>query len=101
MNVGRSITRVAAVACAAAAACTLVAGVASAGAAKSGASGAAKIVHFDVPETVDCQGKTSTTVTVRYEVSKAKKQQLVVDGRRLGGTSKSAASVDAPVHCDP
>jgi hypothetical protein len=73
---------------------------AAAGSSKSD-GGAARIKSFDVPKSVDCQGKTSTTVTVSYAVSKAKKQVLAVDGRQLGGTGKSKGSVDAPVHCDP
>jgi hypothetical protein len=80
---------------------TAFAGAASAGVSKSAGGGAAKIKRFDVPTSVDCGGKTSTTVTVSYAVSKATKQKLVVDGRALGGTGKSQASVDAPVHCDP
>jgi hypothetical protein len=99
-RIRRLAARALGVTCAAVVTCTMVAGAAGAGSPR-GQAGAARITSFDVPKSVDCQGKTSTMVTVSYAVSKAKKQVLAVDGRELGGTGKSKASVEAPVHCDP
>jgi hypothetical protein len=65
-------------------------------------SGAAKIVSFDVPATVQCAANTpSTTFAVSYDVSGAKRQELLVDGRVEPGTNAASATLSSvPVHCD-
>jgi ABC-type glycerol-3-phosphate transport system substrate-binding protein len=63
--------------------------------------GTARVTTFDVPASVDCGGKTSTTVQVQYATSGAKKQELYVDGRIVSGTDAASGTVSAPVHCDP
>ena len=64
--------------------------------------GSAQIVKFEVPESVQCEANTpSTTFVVSYEVSGAKRQQVLVDGRIEPGTDAPSATLAAvPVHCD-
>jgi hypothetical protein len=68
----------------------------------SAAPGRATIAKFDVPESIQCAANTpSTTFAVTYEVSGAKRQQLLVDGRVEPGTDAASATLAAvPVHCD-
>jgi hypothetical protein len=61
--------------------------------------GDARIVTFDVPATVECGGKTSTDVTVRYKFNGAKKMELLVDGRPYKLTDSSGEQ-QATVRCD-
>jgi hypothetical protein len=63
--------------------------------------GTAQVTSFVVPASVECTGKTSTTVDVQYATSGAKKQELYVDGRLVPGTDAASGTVSAPVHCDP
>lgn len=64
--------------------------------------GTATISKFEVPETVQCEANTpSTTFPVTYEVTGAKRQQLLVDGRVEPGTDAASGTLAAvPVHCD-
>jgi hypothetical protein len=62
--------------------------------------GTAQVTTFEVPQSVDCGGKTSTTVDVQYATSGAKKRELYVDGRIVPGTDAASGRVSAPVHCD-
>lgn len=62
--------------------------------------GTAKIVSFDVPESVQCDGGPSTMVAVSYATADAKSQQILVDGRATPGTDASKGTVQAQVHCD-
>jgi ABC-type glycerol-3-phosphate transport system substrate-binding protein len=63
--------------------------------------GTARIDQFVVPESVDCNGKTSTKVSVQWSVSGAESQVLLVDGREVSGLDASSGTVEADVHCDP
>ena len=63
--------------------------------------GSATISALDVPASVACEGKTSTTVTVTYATEGAAKVTLLVDGRRLPEAKAVRATLDVPVHCDP
>ena len=63
-------------------------------------TGSAKITRFDVPESVDCGGKTSTVVEISYTTEAAKTQELVVDGLPIDGTDAASATLQVPVHCD-
>ena len=63
-------------------------------------TGSASITRFDVPETVDCAGATSTVVEISYTTEKAKTQELVVDGLPVEGTDAASATLQVPVHCD-
>lgn len=63
--------------------------------------GTAQVTSFEVPASVECSGKTSTTVDVTYATADAKKQELYVDGRIVPGTDAASGTVSAPVHCDP
>ena len=62
--------------------------------------GTAKIDTLDVVPSVQCGGKTSTTVQVHYATSGAAKQLLRVDGRDVPGTDAPTGTLNAPVHCD-
>jgi len=76
-------------------------GTAKKAAATDNAPGTAVISSFDVPDTVECGGKTSTTVPVTYATSEADQQELYVDGRLEPGTDGATGSLSVPVHCDP
>lgn len=73
----------------------------SSGSATTLSTGGAKITKFDVPASVDCAGKTSTTVAVSYAVEDGKTQELVVDGLPIEGTDAPSDTLQVPVHCDP
>ena len=63
-------------------------------------AGAARIVTFVVPASVNCNGASSTKVPVEYKVTDAARQELSVDGLAVDGVDKPSGTVDAPVHCD-
>jgi hypothetical protein len=69
--------------------------------ASDGAPGTAKITALDVPESVECGGKTSTTVSISYATEGAKKRELYVDGRKEQGTDAASGTVSSLLHCDP
>ena len=70
--------------------------------ATTAAAGAAQITTLDVPTDIVCPPDTpSTTFTVTYATTGAKKLQLVVDGRTIEGELADAATVpNVAVHCD-
>ena len=72
------------------------------------APGTAKITKFDVPTTVACNGKPSSTTDVTYSTSGAKSVNLLVDGGAALGADGTPLTLAAPdgeitaaVHCDP
>ena len=62
--------------------------------------GDARIVKFVVPASVNCRGASSTKMSVEYEVTGAKRQEISVDGLAVDGVDGPSGTVDAPVHCD-
>jgi hypothetical protein len=63
--------------------------------------GSAKITALDIPPSVECQGKTSTSVTIQWATSGAAKRELYIDGRPIADATGVSGTVDTPVHCDP
>ena len=63
------------------------------------AGGAAKITTFEVPTSVDCNGKTNVDVTLNYALTSAKQMQINVDGRPYKLNDAQGSQV-VNVHCD-
>jgi hypothetical protein len=65
-------------------------------------SGSATISTFDVPAgAVQCYGKTSVVVHVRYGTAHAAAVQLFVDGAPVPNLAAPSGDLDVPIHCDP
>ena len=62
--------------------------------------GVATVAKLDVPPSVECGTKTSSTFTMIYATTQAKSVELYVDGARQSGDHPTSGSATVPVRCD-
>jgi hypothetical protein len=62
--------------------------------------GEATITALNVPTSVPCRGKPSTTVAVSYATANATKVEMFVDGRPVDGVHSTSGNASPAVHCD-
>jgi hypothetical protein len=70
------------------------------GTADQSSSGAAVILSFTVPKSVQCGSRPTTPVPISYAVDAARSQKILVDSHVQPATEATRGTITAPVPCD-